>query len=278
MVPDSPSPPPRPPERSTVLRPRIGLGARSTGTPGVERGLDLIAISGQNLPMTIRLALIAAMGVALPGCFGEGVEPRTTASAYANHAELKGLSIGAEFLVHSFSGRGKTFVVDDYLVVEVAVFPAAGKRVLVNAGNFSLRVNGKKAALMPQTPGMVAASLKYPDWQAKPRIEAGAGVGDIGVLVGRPTARERFPGDPRPRQSRLPAPPQAPPPEDRTGVEKPEPVQADEVVVDTALPEGERTQAAAGHLYFAYRGKTKSIRSVELVYSGPEGPASLRLR
>ena len=226
-----------------------------------------------------RLALLVASGLALPGCFAQGIEPRDEAAAYPVHVELKGISVGAEFLVHSVSGRGKTFAVDGYLVVEVAIFPAHGKEILVNAGNFSLRLNGKKKnVLMPQTPGMVAASLKYPDWQDRPRVEAGAGVGDIGVLVGGPADRERFPGDPRPGQRRLPAPPRAPVPEDPSGSEKPEPVRADELVLEAALPEGERKSAAAGYLYFAYRGKTKSVRSVDLLYSGPEGPATLRLR
>ena len=33
----------------------------------------------------------------------------------------------------------------------------------------------------------------------------------------------------------------------------------------------------SGFLYFAYRGKTKALKSLELLYSGPEGTAVLKL-
>lgn len=56
-----------------------------------------------------------------------------------------------------------------------------GGNVDVNAGRFTLRINGKKQALLPQAPSMVAASLKHPEWQSRPNAEAGIGVGGIGV-------------------------------------------------------------------------------------------------
>ena len=34
----------------------------------------------------------------------------------------------------------------------------------------------------------------------------------------------------------------------------------------------------AGLLFFEYRGKTKKIRSIELIYSGPAGKAALDLQ
>ena len=91
------------------------------------------------------------------------------------------------------------------------------------------------------------------------------------MILGRPVPVERFPGDPTARR-RLP--PRAPEPEDRSGAEKtPEP-KAEEVVVETALPEGTQRLPVSGYLYFAYKGK---VKSVELIYDGPEGHAALRL-
>ena len=53
---------------------------------------------------------------------------------------------------------------------------------------------------------------------------------------------------------------------------------AAEVVVRYALPEGEASVPRSGYLYFPYPRKTKDLRSVELVYQGPAGAATLRFR
>ena len=223
-----------------------------------------------------RVLLIAVL-TALP-VVEAGTEPRKDAAEFPAHAKTESLAIGAEYLVRSFSGQGQTYVAPGYLVVEVAVYPVRPGEFTLSAGNFSLRINGKKALLMPQTPGIVAASLKYPDWEERSGVEAGVGAGGAGVILGRPRPMERFPDDTRPGRSRLPAPPRAPAPEDPSGLGKSPPVSAEELVVATALPEGEFRGPVAGYLYFAHKGKPKSIRSLELLYSGPAGPAALRLR
>lgn len=218
--------------------------------------------------------LAAAAGV----IFAAGLEPRKDAGEYPASARTETLAIGAEYLVHSLSASGQTWFVPDYLIVEVAAFPLAKGEFALNAGNFSLRINGKKTPILPQTPGIVAASLKYPDWEERSRVEAGAGVGGADVILGRPQPVERFPGDTRPGRQRLPAPPRAPDQENPSGLDKPRPVSAGEAVQEAALPEGNFRGPIAGYLYFAYKGKLKSIRSLELLYSGPAGPASLQLR
>ena len=48
-------------------------------------------------------------------------------------------------------------------------------------------------------------------------------------------------------------------------------------VQKAALPEGDRTLPQAGLIFFQYRGKTQSIQSVELIYTGPAGTATLKL-
>jgi hypothetical protein len=45
-----------------------------------------------------------------------------------------------------------------------------------------------------------------------------------------------------------------------------------------ALPEGDRALPQAGELFFSYRGKTTGILSLELIYDGPAGKASLTLQ
>jgi hypothetical protein len=201
-------------------------------------------------------------------------EERDKSSDWPVHAELKTAGIGAEYMVRSVMHPTGNFVVRDFLVVEVAIYPAKGEALLVSQQQFTLRINGKKAAIFPQTPGMVAASAKYEDWERRPGMTATAGP----LIFGRPRSSERFPGDPRPGQERLPNPPQAPQPEDRTGVDKQQQARPEDVIVQAALPEGAISKPTRGLLYFAQRGKAESFKKIELVYSGSAGETVLALK
>jgi hypothetical protein len=205
-----------------------------------------------------------------------GVPPKNAAADYPAHAQAGEVAIGAEYLVHSFSYGGQTFFAPDYLVVEVAVFPAKDKEIELSAASFALRMNGKKGAMFPEPAGFVAASLKYPDWEYRRTLEAGAGAGNTDVILGRPEPVPRFPGDRREQERRGPQRPRAPA-EVSSGVEKQETPAPAEAVVESALPEGPRSKPAAGHLYFRYKGKTKSIKSLELLYRQGERWAALKL-
>src|SRR5579872_2770761 len=92
-----------------------------------------------------------------------GTEPKPSAADYPVHAMDGETGIGAEYTVHSFSHGEAYYIAKDYLVVEVALFPAAGKTIDVHAIEFSLRINGRKQALIPGSPEMVAASLSHPE-------------------------------------------------------------------------------------------------------------------
>ncbi len=213
--------------------------------------------------------LAAALAVAA------GLDPRPKSEDYPAHVPTGQAVLGAESLVRSFSAQGQTFLIPDHWVIEVAVYPERGRSFLLAAGHFALRINGKKSLLLPQTPAMVAASLKYPDWERRPELVVGGGVGDRGVIVGPRDPVERFPGDPRPRQSRLPVPPRVP--AGVPGVEKEVGPRPEELVVEAALQEGEISQPVAGYLYFFYKGKPRSVRKLELLYEGPAGQCVLRL-
>ncbi|MBI1789687.1 MAG: hypothetical protein HYR60_19305 [Acidobacteria bacterium] len=208
----------------------------------------------------------------------DGTTPKQRPSEYTAQATVSSLSIAADYWVRTFGGAGRTFYTNDYLVVEVALYSAAREPATVSTGRFTLRINGKKPALFAQSPGMLAASLKYPDWERRPHLEATAGVGGIDVTAGRPRPTERFPGDPSVSSTRLPRPPKAPEPENPSG-EGPAPqAKPEEIAVESALPEGERVLPVSGYLYFAYKGALSKIRTVELVYQGAEGGATLRLK
>jgi hypothetical protein len=219
--------------------------------------------------MAYRAALLLpALAGALAAQYG--TTPKASAQDYPVRARLEKLAIGTEYLVHSFSSGREMFIAKDYLVVEVALFPANGASLLVNAGHFSLRVNGRKQALSPQAPEFVAASLKYPDSDTGPRAAAALGP----LVLGQPRPVERFPGDPNARTG--PAPPRAPT-DNPSGQDQAPPVKADELVVQAALPEGEHHGPTSGFLYFPYRGKISRIRSLELVFASPAGSTTLPL-
>jgi hypothetical protein len=102
--------------------------------------------------------LLPALAGALSAQYGTAT--KASPQDYPARAKLEKLSIGAEYLVHSFSSGRQMFIAKDYLVVEVALFPANGQILLVNTGDFSLRVNGRKQALLPQGAEIVANSRR----------------------------------------------------------------------------------------------------------------------
>ncbi|MGC9950849.1 MAG: hypothetical protein ABSF64_31165 [Bryobacteraceae bacterium] len=202
-----------------------------------------------------------------------GTTPKASEQDYPTRTRLEKLSIGAEYLVHSFSSGRQMFIAKDYLVVEVALFPANGQSLPVIAGHFSLRINGRKQALAPQAPEIVANALKYPDPNTSSGLQPTAQLGPL-VLGAPPRPVERFPGDPN---INTPRPSPKGPADDSNGIDKEPPVKAEELVVQAALPEGERRGPTSGFLYFPYRGRISRIHSLELVFTSPAGSAILPL-
>ena len=77
-------------------------------------------------------------------------------------------------------------------------------------------------------------------------------------------------------EQRGPAPPRAP--DDNSGVEKSAPEPVEDVINHLALPEGDQVHSpASGYLFFPFQSKLKSIKTLELIYEGPLGQATLRL-
>jgi hypothetical protein len=133
--------------------------------------------------------------------------------------------------------------------------------VASNASGFTLRVNGKRP-IGSAPASMAVASLQRVQWRQGPRAQAGVGVGDVDVVLGGPT--QRYPnGQPVPTTTRRPprAPDDAP-----GGIEREPPVKADELIVQTALPEGDFKGPVSGFVYFPFPGKTSSVRTVDLIF------------
>ena len=201
---------------------------------------------------------------------GEGTAPKPKPQDYGVHVQVADVSIGAEFHYRSFLAAGRSLFVDKHLVVEVALYGPKGKRLDVSAGQFSLRVNGKKRALLPQAPQVIAYAMKWGD----SGLVVMGGMGNRRVILGGPEPGPRFPGDPRPS----PSPPRAPEAEDRSGVNPRGEVDQGKLMAEAALPHGDKLLPVSGYIYFRYNKKTKSIRKLVLLYQGPAGATSLRLK
>ncbi len=191
--------------------------------------------------------------------------PRSKATDYPVHASLAGMEIGAEYLDHTIPSDKGSYIAKDYLVVDVGVFSSTREGIDIKSGQFSLRINRDKRVLVPVSPGTVAGALKYPDWEGQRGASAQAGPV---IYSTTPNNTGHFPGDPQA------PPPIAPPmeaPPDPSGIEKQIPTSIDEAIAAVAFSEGVTNKTFKGCVFFRYRGKMKSIKSLELIYDPGEG-------
>ena len=208
--------------------------------------------------------LSAALGLCLsaqttppkdPQLEAKGLPPRAAPADYQAQAQVGTVTIAAEFKGHSVPTLERPFTDEDYVAVEVGLFGPAGTRTKISADDFSLRVNGRKTPLPSRQFGLVLSSLKDPEWQppdqGEKKSKGGLSTGGSGT-------------------DSAPVTPVHMPIELQRAMEL--------QVKKAALPEGDRTLPQAGLLFFSYRGKTTGIHSLELIYEGPAGNATLNLQ
>ncbi len=213
----------------------------------------------------MRSALLLVLSSAL--MLAQGTETKRKASEFPVQVKAGSLEIGADFMVRLISYGRESFVSDNFLVVEVALYPEPGTQFEVKLADWTMRVNGKKETLFAQTPQTVSQFLQYPRWE-QPPIAQGGSPADIG---------ERFPGDPRARRYPMPRVPTQP--DSGTQPEETKRLSAAEVVAKAALPEGARKTAVSGLLYFPWKGNPMKLKSVELFTTAGSGdPVTIRLR
>jgi len=215
----------------------------------------------------MRVFLIAALGFIAFGqeppkqpkpIEGKGLPPRLSATDYQAHAKAGDFTIAAEFPGHSVPvEEGNPLTTEDYITVEAAVFGPPGAHIALSHEEFSLRINGKKNTLASQPFELVFKSLKDPDWEPPPSADKGKSKTSIGGGGGG-----NDPGS-TPAVVHIPI-------EIRHAMEL--------KVRRAALLSGDRPLPQAGLLFFSYRGKPTSITSLELIYEGPAGKATLNLQ
>ena len=187
----------------------------------------------------------------------KGIPPRATPGDYQFQVQAGTVTIAAEFTGHSLPTFEGPLNSEDYIAVETALFGNAGAPLKISAKDFSLRVNGKKVPLPSQPYGLTFSSLKDPEWvppEGPAPKSKGSSIGTGGQGQG---------------DSSPPTPPKVPVPTQRAWAQR---------VQKATLPEGDRPLPQAGLIFFQYRGNDRSLQSVELLYEGPAGKATLKLR
>lgn len=158
---------------------------------------------------------------------------------------------------HSVPTPEHIFSTEDYIVVEAGFFGPAGAQINLSREDFSLRVNDKKAATPSAPFELVLGSLKDPEWQPPKSKDDDDSKGPGGFTTGGNS--DKLP----------PLPPKMPFPLKRA---------MQQLVEKAAMEIGDRPLPVAGLLFFPYRGKAENIHSLELIYSGAAGKATLTLQ
>jgi hypothetical protein len=217
----------------------------------------------RHFPASITVVLIASLSLCAPGQVPEskpqrsnetkGMPPRATPGDYQAQAQAGKATIAAEFAGHSVPRPEGTLSTEDYVVIETAFFGPPDGRTTLSMSDFSLRINGKKTLLSSQPNELVDKSLTDPEWippdKPEPKSKSGINTGGNG-------------GDSTPAPVHVPI-------ELRRAMAQ--------YVQKASLPEGDRALPLAGLIFFSYRGKIQSIHSIELIYSGSAGSATLTL-
>ena len=188
----------------------------------------------------------------------KGMPPRATPADYQVQSQAGTVTVGAEFKGHSLPTLQGTLSTEEYVVIETGLFGSPGARIKLSSGDFALRINGKKTPLPSQPYGLVVGSVKDPEWEPPVPVAS--------------KSKTSLGGGGKGEQSDANAPPA--PIQIPIGVLR----AMAQRVQKASLPEGDRNLPVAGLIFFPYRGKTQSIRSIELIYAGPAGKATLMLQ
>ena len=186
----------------------------------------------------------------------KGMPPRAASGDYQGQAKAGAVTIAAEFTGHSVPTPEAIFSTEDYVVVEVGLFGPTDMPAKLALSDFALRINGKVMPSPAEPYARIFATLKDPEWEP-PVAASSKGKTSVGSGGGGQD---------------LNAPPPTPP---KMPFELRRAMQ--QRVQKASLPEGDRALPVAGLIFFPYRGKPESIRTVELLYEGAAGKTVVTL-
>lgn len=231
--------------------------------------------------MIWRLAFVSAAAMGLLADGGTGIRPRASAADYSAHATEGGVTVAASVVPRNHVH--KLFTADlnggGYLVVEVAIYPEAGRQPDIHAADFLLQVGANSETLRAVTPRAIVSSLVRKYAPPTPLNQGGVSVytsSTIGYESGGydPAMGQRTRGvytGTGVAVTNAPAPPDP-------AATYPDPYAMEQELAEKALPEGKTSTPVAGYLYFPKpSGKGKST-SAELAYYGTVRQLKLRLQ
>ena len=218
--------------------------------------------------LLLRFAVIAALPVVCQTVPEGGLKPnekpaeklglpaRAAPTDYQAQGKAGEITIGAEYAGHSLPDPDGPLSTEDFVVVEAGFFGPQGAKLQITDGDFSLRINGNKKALPSEPYGVVVSNVKDPQWEPpeapkQSKTSFGGASGGGGAADNGPPTPPKVPFEVQRKLSMR--------------------------VRKASMPVGDRTLPEAGFLYFRYRGKEKSIHSIELIYSGGAGPVTRTL-
>jgi len=190
----------------------------------------------------------------------KGIPPRAAPADYLTQGQAGTVTIAAEFKGHSVPTPEATLTTEEYVVVEVALFGPPEARLKLSFEDFAIRINGKKTPTPSAAYVSVFGSLRDPEWEPPAKTEAKS---KTSIGGGGGGGREQSEGN-------------MPPPVIHIPIELQRAMQ--QKVRKAALLEGDRALPQARLIFFQYRGKAQGIHSIELIYAGPAGNATLALQ
>jgi hypothetical protein len=188
----------------------------------------------------------------------KGLPVRPSPGDYQAQAKAGTVTIAADFDEHAVPTEDGTFSTDDYVVVEAAFFGPPDARLKISPGDFSLRINDRKTSLPYQAFEFVGRTLKDPNWVPPDEDKDKSSKGGLSTAGNGQAA-----GSPPPSPPKMPVKLQ---------------LAMEQHAHKATFLEGDRALPQAGLLFFEYRGKPKNMHSVELIYDGPAGKATLTLQ
>ena len=186
----------------------------------------------------------------------KGMPPRAAPADYQAQAQAGTVTVAAEFTGHAVPTAQGTLSTEDYVVVETALFGPPGARTqAIHRGLFAPHQREEEPCPASLT-GWWSVPSKIPNgsrlFQPESKSKTSIGGGGQGGKSDAP-----------------PAPVHMPIELQRAMAQR---------VQKASLPEGDRALPQAGLIFFQYRGKTERIHSIELIYAGPAGKATLTLQ
>lgn len=230
-----------------------------------------------------RISTIASIATVLLAAPDGGIRPRGSSSDYPAHQTAGDVTVAAAWIAPD--QVRKIFATDlnrgGYIAIEVGVYPEAGRQIDLQPGDFMLQIGANSETVRAASAQTVAAVLQKKNTPPLPTS------GDVTVVPSATIGYESGGYDPATGRRTHGiytgagvgvgvgggGAPQPPGPA-ATGRDR---ATMQQELEDKALPQGQKTAAVAGYLYFPKpSGKVKST-AAELTYYGAARQIRLRV-